>query len=114
VDTVEIQFEPATKPIVFKRKADAKLFEREFLNRLAGEFEIGALKASIQLRADNKLTWAVIGSPVRELEPMRGTRFAMKDRPGYSVEFLPDDAGAFNKIAVHYPTGSNLGKRIAK
>jgi hypothetical protein len=66
------------------------------------------------MRADNRLTWFVPGAPVRELEPVRGARFAMKDRPGYSVEFMADDDGSYSRIAVHTPTGSSLGKRAAK
>lgn len=112
VESVAIQLEPATSPIIFKRKPDARLYEPEFLKGLVGEYEVGTTHPKVALRADNRLTWAVPGSPVRELEPVRGSRFAMKDRPGYSVEFMPDENGAFNRLAVHTPSGSSLGKRV--
>ena len=114
VESVAIQFEPQTSPIIFKRRADAKLFDPEFLTRLIGDYEVGASRAKVTMRADNRLTWFVAGGPVRELEPVRGARFAMKDRPGYSVEFMADDDGSYNRIAVHTPAGSSLGKRAAK
>lgn len=111
VESVAVQFEPQTSPILFKRKPDAKLFDREFLQRLTGDFEVGASPVKVALRTDNRLTWSVPGAPVRELEPVRAARFAIKERPGYSVEFMADDDGTYNRIALHTPTGSNLGKR---
>lgn len=111
VESVSVQFEPQTPPLVFKRKPDAKLFDREFLTRLAGEFEVGSTPVKVALRADNRLTWSVPAAPIRELEPVRAARFAIKDRPGFSVEFMADDDGSYNRIALHTPTGSNLGKR---
>ena len=111
IESVAVQFEPQTKPIIFKRLPEGKLFDREFLTRLTGEFEIGASSAKVTLRADNRLTWAVPGAPVRELEPVRGARFVLKERPGYSVEFMADDDGSYNRIAYHGPSGSSLGKR---
>jgi CubicO group peptidase (beta-lactamase class C family) len=114
VESVAVQFEPATSPIIFKRRPDAKLFEPEFLARFVGEYEVGAARAKVTMRADNRLTWFVPGAPVRELEPVRGARFAMKDRPGYSVEFLADDDGSYNRIALHTPNGSSLGKRPSR
>jgi CubicO group peptidase (beta-lactamase class C family) len=114
VESVAVQLEPATAPIVFKRKPDPRLFEPEFLKGLVGQYEVGVAHPKVAMRADNRLTWVVPGGPVRELEPVRGSRFAMKDRPGYSVEFLQDENGAFTKIAVHAPSGSTLGKRVEK
>lgn len=114
VESVTVQFEPATSPILFKRRPDAKMFESGFLARLTGDYEVGASRAKVSMRADNRLTWFVSGSPVRELEPVRASRFAMKDRPGYSVEFMTDDDGSYNRIAVHTPTGSSVGKRVGK
>jgi CubicO group peptidase (beta-lactamase class C family) len=113
IESVAVQLEPAVAPIVFKRRADPKLFKHDFLARLAGDYEVGSARAKVTLRADDRLTWSVTGTSARELEPVRGARFAMKGRAGYSVEFIPDDAGAYNKIAVHTPSGSSVGKRAA-
>lgn len=112
VESVAIHFEPSTKPIVFKRKPDAKLFDKDFLAAFVGEYEIGAQTGKVSMRADNRLIWSVRGASAHELEPVSGARFNVKGRVGYSVEFLKDDSGAFNRIALHGPSGSSVGRRI--
>jgi CubicO group peptidase (beta-lactamase class C family) len=114
VESVSIQFEPATKALVFKRKPDARLFEQGFLAGFVGEYEVGAQTGKVALRPDNVLTWSVPGAPLRELEPVRGTRFAMKNRAGFSIEFMKGDGDGFDKIAIHTTSGSMLGLRVAK
>jgi len=111
VESVEIQFEPLTRALTFKRKPETRMFEPEFLTAFAGDWELGVARIKVSLRPDHRLLWAVSGGAVRELQPIRGTRFAMKDRPGYSVEFMKGENGAFDTVALHTPSGSNLGKR---
>jgi CubicO group peptidase (beta-lactamase class C family) len=110
IDSVKIQLEPAVDPIIFKRKPDAKLVDPDFLKKLAGDYQIGAGRATAALRADNHLTWTS-GGTTHELEPIRDARFNIADRPGSSVEFIPDESGAFSKVAVHTSSDSVAGKR---
>jgi hypothetical protein len=60
---------------------------------------------SIVLRDDNVLQYTVLGV-ARELVPVRGTFFRMKDLSGSAVEFLANDAGQFDRMAI-YSAGSD-------
>lgn len=72
-------------PVSFTRQPPAEMRERKFLNALAGEYN-GAVPVSIVLRDDNVLHYTVLGI-VRELIPVRGTFFRIKDLAGTAVEF---------------------------
>jgi CubicO group peptidase (beta-lactamase class C family) len=111
VESVLVQLEPNVKAIEFKRKAEARMFEPKFLQGFVASYQVGASRATVALRPDKRLTWT-LGGTTRELVPMRGTRFSVKEREGYSIEFLKDDTGEFNRVAVHGPGGSSAGKRV--
>jgi hypothetical protein len=51
------------------------------------------------------LQYSVLGT-VRELIPVRGTYFRMKDLAGSAVEFLRDQAGEVDRMAI-YSAGSD-------
>jgi hypothetical protein len=44
----------------------------------------------------------VLGS-ARELIPVRGTYFRIKDLTGVAVEFLKDPSGQYDRMAVYNP-----------
>jgi hypothetical protein len=78
--------------------------DRKFLAELAGEYE-GAAPVSIVLRDDNVLQFSVLGT-VRELVPVRGTYFRIKDLASTAVEFFRDGAGPADRMAI-YSAGSD-------
>ena len=61
------------------------------------------------LRDDGVLLYVVLGRP-RELVPVRGTLFRIKDLTGVSVEFLKDASGKVDRIAIHADS-STIGPR---
>jgi hypothetical protein len=95
--------EPNVDPISFTRQPPAEMRERAFLNALAGEYD-GAAPVSIVLRDDSVLLYSVLGN-ARELIPVRGTYFRIKDLAGTAVEFLRNPAGDVDRMAI-YSAGS--------
>jgi CubicO group peptidase (beta-lactamase class C family) len=104
IASLTIPIEPNVEPISFVRQPPAQMREREFLTKLTGDYDAGAT-VSIVLRDDNVLQYTVLGV-ARELVPVRGTFFRMKDLSGSTVEFLANDAGQFDRMAI-YSAGSD-------
>ena len=109
VSTLNVAIEPNVPPTAFARKAPAEMTTRAFLEPLTGVYEVNGIDTEVVLREDGVLQYVVLGRP-RELVPVRGTLFRMKDLSGVSVEFLKDAAGKVDRIAIH-SDGSTIGPR---
>jgi CubicO group peptidase (beta-lactamase class C family) len=83
---------PAT---FFARQPPPEMTDRAFLQRFVGTYDLGGIPLEIVLRDDGVLQWVRVGT-TRELIPVRGTLFRIRDQAGLSVEFLPDGS-----LAVH-------------
>ena len=101
-----IPIEPNVEPISFIRQPPAEMRERNFLSSLAGEYE-GVAPVKIVLREDNVLQYSVLGI-VRELIPVRGTYFRIKDLAGTAVEFLPGPGGKIDRMAIYSAGSENV------
>jgi len=111
ISGLAIGLEPQVKDIVFARMADRSMRDRAFLESLAGTYEVGPNLASVTLRGDGVLVLAVPGQPVRELEPVSGTTFAVKGLSGYKMEFKKDASGRVTEAAFHQPGTTLLARR---
>ena len=109
VSTLAVPLEPNVPPTEFIRRAPAEMTTRAFLEPLTGVYEVNGIDAEVALREDGVLLYVVLGRP-RELVPVRGTLFRIKDLSGVSVEFLKDASGKVDRIAFH-SDGSTIGPR---
>ena len=109
VSTIEVPMEPNVAPTVFTRKAPAEMTTPAFLTPLVGVYEVNGIDAEVVLREDGVLLYVVLGR-ARELVPVRGTLFRVKDLTGVSVEFLKDASGRVDRIALHGDS-STVGPR---
>jgi hypothetical protein len=96
--------EPNVDPVTFVRQPPAEMRDRKFLVKLAGEYD-GPAPVSIVLRDDNVLQYSVLGT-VRELVPVRGAYFRMKDLASTGVEFFGQEQGQADRMAI-YSAGSD-------
>jgi hypothetical protein len=107
VDSVQIALEPSVKPIVFTKKADARLTDPAFLRRFSGTYALRSdMDATFSIRG-SVLVADIKGQPTYELVPVRGTRFAIKGLTGFFVQFK-DDASA---VDFDQPNGIFTAKR---
>ncbi|MGH8678017.1 MAG: DUF3471 domain-containing protein, partial [Burkholderiales bacterium] len=102
--------EPSVAPIVFQRVADPAMRTRKFLQPLSGTYLLGTAPVEIVLRDDNVLLMVQANGQTFQLEPLRDTRFRVKDRAGWTLEFKQDD-GAVNEAVLHQPGSSSILKR---
>jgi len=82
------------------------------LESLAGDYRAQVQIVQVRLRADGTLTFAVPPQPIRELQPLGNLRFAQKSLPGYSVEFIRDQAGNVIALISHQPNGDFSAVRM--
>ena len=97
--------EPNVEPAIFRRLPPRQMLQRDFLEKLAGDYDGAGVPVKIVLRDDNVLLYTVLGT-VRELVPVRGTYFRIRDLSGNAVEFLSDTAGKVDRMAL-YSVGSD-------
>jgi hypothetical protein len=105
IASITVPIEPNVEPTSFVRQAPAEMRDRKFLDALAGEYDNGGVPVTISVREDNVLQYSVLGN-VRDLVPIRGTYFRIKDLTGGAVEFLRNPAGQIDRMAV-YVAGSD-------
>ena len=106
IASLTIPIEPNVDPISFTRQPPAEMRERKFLDTLAGEYDAVA-PIRIVVRDDNVLQYSVLGT-VRELIPVRGTYFRMKDLAGTAVEFLRNPEGQVDRMAIYSAGSENV------
>ncbi len=94
-----VPIEPALSERVFTRAADESMTSPEFLRQFAGTYEVMGAVMAIELKG-NVLRVSLPGQPVYELEPLKGTEFALKGMAGASIEFKRDDSGNVVEAAV--------------
>lgn len=109
VSAVAVPVEPNVPPTVFTRRPPAQMRERAFLEQLVGVYEVGGIDWEVILREDGVLQYVVLGRP-RDLVPVRGTLFRVKDLAGVTVEFLKGADGRVDRIGV-YSGSSTIGRR---
>jgi CubicO group peptidase (beta-lactamase class C family) len=107
VASISVPLEPNVEPIVFTRQSPAEMRERNFLEPLAGEYDNSGIPVTISVREDNVLQYIVLGN-VRELVPVRGTYFRIKDLTGVAVEFMRNPAGEYDRMAIYSPGAENV------
>jgi hypothetical protein len=104
VGSVSAPFEPATPEIVFKRKADARLSDPEYLKRFTGEYMLADMTITIGLKG-NVLIASVPGQPQYELVPDQNGEFTLKELSIISVRFAMDEEGRVTGVLVNQPQG---------
>jgi hypothetical protein len=100
VSGVAVPIEPLVEPTVFARAAPAEMLDPMFLAEFVGSYEIAGIETRVRLRDDGVLQTVRLGE-ARELVPVRGTLFRVKEQAGMSVEFLRDAGGRVDRMAVH-------------
>lgn len=96
---VEARLEPTLDPIVFEKEPDRSLTDPEFLQRLAGTYELAPWKLDIEVVGEKlKMTSPVLGN--FDLVPRLGLRFVGKGELDVRFEFVLTDDGSALEVVV--------------
>jgi CubicO group peptidase (beta-lactamase class C family) len=112
IDRLAVPLEPLVADIVFRRVPDSAPCDRSFLETCAGTYQSGMLKHVVALDADGQLTLSSVGQRTHCLGPYRGTTFALRELPGFRVEFRRDPSGIVEAIIFHQPNGTFIARRV--
>src|SRR5262249_46019832 len=92
IASVSVPLESEVKEIVFNRKPDARLFDRSYLTRYTGAYDLLGQTIQVSL-SGNALTVTGAGPPKADLVPSLGGHFHFKQQHAVSVHFLTDEQG---------------------
>ena len=102
VASISVPLEPNVEPIIFARQPPAEMQDQKFLDSLAGDYDNAGVPVTIAIREDKVLQYIVLGG-VRELVPVRGAYFRLKNLTGVAVEFMKNPAGQYDRMAIYSP-----------
>ncbi|MBN1224711.1 MAG: serine hydrolase [Candidatus Aminicenantes bacterium] len=109
ISSISVPLESSVSDIVFTRMPDKTMADPDFLKKFVGTYIIEGEEESegrIFLRGENTLVISIPGAPKEfELVPYKGTEFNLKDAPGYSAEFVLDEAGVVTGVKFKTPGG---------
>ncbi len=93
IDAVEIHMEPMTGPVVFKRTADRRLSDPDYLKSLTGTYMLPSeTPVSVEISGENLMV-TLEGQPRLTLEAGPHGRYNCKEIPGISFDFVKGDDG---------------------
>jgi hypothetical protein len=95
ISSLTLPLETHVNDIAFTRLPDKQLSERGFIEAFTGPYEVpgSPTPLTIALRGDHTLMLSSPGSRDLELVPQRGTKFAIKELSGVTLEFKRDASG---------------------
>ena len=99
VGGLTIPFEGSVEPIQFDRLPDPVAQDPKVLETLTGSYEMGPIRLEVLLKGESTLTVSAAGAAPTELAAKRGLRFALKEAPGTTVEFVVSE-GKVEKVIV--------------
>jgi len=111
IASLSCAIEPRVKDIVFTRLPDRRMRERNFLEPLAGTYQIADFKILIAIRPDNVLSITFPNQKVYALEPERGYTFAVKGENGMTIDFKRDASGNITGFSLNQAGSSSVYQR---
>ncbi len=63
IASLSMPLEPHVKPIVFERTAEARMYQRTFLEQFTGDYDLPASTLTVSLQGDSKLVLSLAGEP---------------------------------------------------
>ena len=106
IDRLWLALEPTMPPAEYSHVPDSAMWERSFLERFAGTYELMGREMVISLEGEHGLIVAIPGLSRRDLEPYRDTTFRLKEMSGYTLEFqLEEGSSVVKGVVLTTPTG---------
>jgi len=112
ITTVSTPLEAMTSDIVFHKSAPKRLYDAEFMAKLAGKYDLKFAVTTIELTANNELKATIPGQPPYTLIPWRNTEYKFKEVNGVSVAFVLDDNGNSTGVVVNQMGTKMSGERV--
>ncbi|QOJ00547.1 MAG: serine hydrolase [Phycisphaeraceae bacterium] len=104
VEALRTQTDPLVELTVFTRRPDAELSDPAFLERLAGDYQLGPQRVTVLVKGEG-LAVSVPGQPSYDLVAKRHRTFELKGLSGFSVVFTVEGSGKASGLRFLQPNG---------
>jgi CubicO group peptidase (beta-lactamase class C family) len=111
IDKLSVPLEVSVDAIEFKRIPPSHLYDREYLSKFTGEYELSGQIFTIALHGGNRLSISVPGQQTRILEPYKENEFLTLDLAGYSIRFVVAEDNHVTEMQLIQPNGVFTAKR---
>lgn len=112
IGQLSTSMDPFAEEVVFKKTPPRRLIDPDFLQKLAGKYQLDPGATPIHFELRNKTLYLKVpGQPEYTLEPFQGTEFKLKGLNGYSVGFEMDAQGKITGAAFNQPDGVFQARR---
>src|SRR5579871_605314 len=106
ITSIEVNLEPAVKPISFARTPKAKDISPDSLKKYAGNYELSGLEIKVLIKDGKTLTLSVPGQPEYELVPVDTNKFSIKTLTGFTIKFTVNDKNEVTELFSVQPNGT--------
>jgi hypothetical protein len=114
IEDLIVNLELMSDPVVFKKRAPARLSDPGFISKLIGEYEMESMVLKIEQGPNNTLRLKPTGQDVMQLEAWRGNEYRLKSISGFSIEFELGPDGMASELILKQPNGIFRAKRKQK
>ncbi len=108
---VEAAFEPQVDAIAFEKRPDARLFDPDYLRRLAGVYRLAGQNVTVEL-SGGVLTATVPGQPRFTLAPQVSGRFVLEEYSLVSIDFAVEGDGEATAVTFYQSNGVFEAERV--
>jgi hypothetical protein len=108
---VLLPLEPSVDMISFEKQPDKRLSDAAYLEKFAGNYELGGDTISINHSGD-RLLLSIPGQPQYILVPALGNKFKIKDYAVVSVSFKMNEQNKPEAVILDQPNGRFEAKRV--
>ena len=106
IESMDINFEPSVKPIVFSRTAKPKEISKEELQKYVGEYDLAGTAIKVYIKEEKTLYLFVPGQPEYELVAIDKDKFSIKSLKGFTVQFSVNDKDEVTELLSIQPNGT--------
>lgn len=105
IASLETQFEPAVKDIVFTKLPPPFKIDKADLQKYVGDYVLNETTVKVYIKGDSTLMLLVPGQPDYELVPTKKDEFDLKNVPGFSTKFEVNDKNQAISVSFIQPNG---------
>lgn len=107
-----IKLEALVPPLLFERLPDNHMRDSKFLKAFVGKYEMAGIPVEIAFKGEDIITFRLPGQAAKEMVPIRGLRFKLKDSEAANITFKEDAPGQVSAFLFSQFGEVIPGKRI--
>jgi hypothetical protein len=107
-----IKLEALVPPLLFERLPDNHMRDSKFLKAFVGKYEMAGVPVEVAFKGEDTITFRLPGQAAKEMIPIRGLRFKLKDSEAVNITFKEDAPGQVSAFLFSQFGEVISGKRV--